>query len=436
MKTGSEAERRTMIQLHRSGMLHEEIAKVMKRSTAWVRKWCQRFREQGWEGLQDRVRTPKHRPSQLLEKVLQAIRRARKELEAEAKQPDKLSYVGAHAIRARMRRKHILPLPSISSIERELRCAGMTQPHQPTQIDEILYPHIHPSRPHILTQVDIFPKFLTGGQSVACFNAIDVVSRYPAGKQYASKRAVDAVDFLVYVWQTVGLSLYTQVDNESCFSGGFTHPHVLGQVLRLGLYVGTEILFSPFYHPESNGTVERFHQDYDRNTWAKITLANLAAVQTHSSRFFEEYRQSQHHSELQGHSPAELHLQGTFPRLPSDFQLPDKLPFTAGRVHFLRLVDNAKQISILNENWKVSKAQPNQGLWATLEFSQQGARLFVFDYAPDVRKRTCLAVHSFPLQESVVPLKVQFSRLFTSQHRNRRQGRASTSDTRVRATMS
>jgi transposase len=252
MKTEGETERRTLVNLSRGGMLQKEIARVMKRSPAWVRKWCQRFREQGWEGLQNQSCAPKHRPSQLLEKVRQAIRRARRELEAEAKQPDKLSYVGAHAIRARMRRKHILPLPSISSIERELRCAEMTQPRQPTLINEILYPHIQPSRPHQLTQVDIYPKFLTGGQSVACFNAIDVISRYPAGKQYATKRAVDALDFLVYVWQTVGLSFYTQTDNESCFSGGFTHPYVLGQVLHLGLYVGTELVFSPFYHPESN----------------------------------------------------------------------------------------------------------------------------------------------------------------------------------------
>jgi transposase InsO family protein len=62
------------------------------------------------------------------------------------------------------------------------------------------------------------------------------------------------------------LAKYTQIDNESCFSGGFTHPGVLGKVLRLGLYVGTELVFSPFRHPESNGYVERFHQDYNQNT--------------------------------------------------------------------------------------------------------------------------------------------------------------------------
>jgi hypothetical protein len=73
------------------------------------------------------------------------------------------------------------------------------------------------------------------------------------------RRAEDAADFLIHVWQEVGLPRYTQVDNEGCFSGGFTHPGVLGQVVRLALWVGTELVFNPMYNPESNGYVERFH---------------------------------------------------------------------------------------------------------------------------------------------------------------------------------
>jgi|SRR5271157_426178 len=410
MKTESEVERRTAIHLLRSGKTSQEAAKDLERSPAWVRKWCKRFQEAGWDGLQSRSRAPQHSPHQLPQRVRQAIRRVRSELEAEARKPGKLSYVGSHAIRARLQRKHIQPLPGISSIERELRSAGMTRPWKLKQAEEIQYPHIHPRDPHQLTQVDIFPKYLSGGQSVACFNAIDVVSRYPGGKQYATKRAEEAMDFLVYAWQTLGLSTYTQVDNEGCFSGGFTHPYVLGQVLRLGLYVGTELIFSPFYHPESNGFVERFHQEYDRNVWAKITLSNLTAVQTHSSHFFEEYRQSQHHSALQGSSPAELHLPGTFPRLPLDFKIPGKLPITVGRVHFIRLVSTARQVLLLNTHWDVPKAQENQGVWATLEFSMPGAKLFFFDQAPDVHKRICLAVHPFPLKESIVPLQSLFEK--------------------------
>ena len=53
-----------------------------------------------------------------------------------------------------------------------------------------------------------------------CFNAIDVVSRYPTGQVSTSRRASDACDFLIHVWQTIGLAQYTQVDNEGCFSGG------------------------------------------------------------------------------------------------------------------------------------------------------------------------------------------------------------------------
>ena len=369
MKPESEAERQTAIHLLRGGKTPKEIAKEMGRSPAWVRKWRQRFKKAGWKGLQSQSCAPKHSPHELPGKVRQAIRRVRSGLEAEARKPGKLSYVGSHAIRARLQRKRLQPLPSISSLERELRRAVMTRPWEPKQGDEIQYPHNQPSRPHQLTQVDIFPKYLTGGQSVACFNAIDVVSRYPGGQQHLTKRAEDAMDFLVYVWQTLGLSTYTQIDNEGCFSGGFTHSYVLGQVLRLGLYVGIELIFSPFYHPESNGTVERFHQEHERNVWAMVTLPDLAAVQIHPSCFFESYRQSQHHSALQGHSSAELHLKTSCPRLPMDFKLPDKLPLIAGRVHFIRLTNSARQISLLNTLWDVPKAQPNQGLWAALEFS-------------------------------------------------------------------
>jgi hypothetical protein len=127
--------------------------------------------------------------------------------------------------------------------------------------------------------VDIVPHCLLGGQAVACFNAIDVVSHYPSGLACISKRAQDAVAFLLQVWREVGVAHYTQLDNEACFSGGFTHAGVLGQVVRLGLYVGIEVIFSPLRHPASNGTVERFHQDYSRHVWQATELADVTAVE-------------------------------------------------------------------------------------------------------------------------------------------------------------
>ncbi len=402
-------ERQTAIHLLRSGLQPCEVAQQMGRSLSWVYKWKGRFEKTDrWDSLQSHSRAPIRRPQQFSEPVRQAIRQARSELEAEAALPGHLHYVGAPAVRARLREKDLSPLPSTATIERVLATAGMTRPQQPVE-PKTTYPHVRPGQPHQLCQVDIVPRYLLGGQSVACFNAIDVVSRYPAGQSSSTKRSTDAVDLLLYFWATVGIAKYTQVDNEACFSGGWTHPGVLGKVLRVALFVGTELVFSPFYHPESNGTVERFHQDYVAHVWADTQLTDLDDVQQQGQDFFQLYRQSRHHSALQGYSPAEKHAAFPVRKLPANFRLPSgKLPLTVGRVHFMRKVSPARTIKVLNLDWAVPLAQPNQGVWATLEFTVHGATLRVYDTAPDAPRRTCLVSHPFPLKESVQPLRPEF----------------------------
>lgn len=403
MEQSEEAIRRTAIHLLRSGKRPDEIAQELQHSVAWVYKWKRRFHQQGWDGLQSRSRAPKHHPRKLSEEVRQAIRSVRSELEIEAKEPGKLSYIGANAVHARLRKQKIKPLPSITSIERELRAAGMTRPRKQMDPSKVHYPHLRPVQPNQLVQVDIQPHHLPGGPCVSCFNAIDVVSRYPTGQQFLKKSTQEAAHFLLQVWEELGIPEYTQVDNEACFSGGFTHPGVLGKVVRLALMVGTELVFSPFYHPESNGTVERFHQDYDRNVWNKIELPNFQAVRHHSPVFFEAYRRSHHHAALNGHCPADLHFAQPLRELPEHLQLPSRLPIIAGSVHFIRRIDQDKKTKILNLEWEVPRAQVDQGVWATLQISRHGATLRFFDTAPDADKRTCLAAYPFPINEPVQP---------------------------------
>ena len=410
MKASNYTERKTAIQLLRSGKSASEVAKILKRSQSWVYKWRDRYEKGGRGGLQDQSRAPKSHPNELPKQVKREIRKARSELEAEAEEPGKLVYIGAPAIKDRLRKRKIRPLPSIGSIERELRNAGMTNPRQTEEPPKVKYPHLQPVRAHQLVQFDIFPHYLPGGACAACFNAIDVVSRYPAGIPSLTKRSVDAVQILLHVWRELGVPDYTQVDNESCFSGGFTHPHVLGKVLRLALLVGTELIYSPFYHPESNGTVERFHQDYDRNVWKKIEIPDLQAVRDYSPIFFAAYRMSRHHSALRGKSPAEIHLARPFHKLPASFRLPAKLPLTAGKVHFIRQVDQSRKVRILNVDWDVPLAKPDQGVWATLEISHHQAKLRIYNETPEAKRRRCLASHSFPIKDPVVPLQDKFRR--------------------------
>jgi len=46
------------------------------------------------------------------------------------------------------------------------------------------------------------------------------------------------------------------MDNEGCFTGGNTHPHVIGKVVRLCLMVKTQVIFIPIRHPKSNAFIK------------------------------------------------------------------------------------------------------------------------------------------------------------------------------------
>ena len=402
MAESTENLRRQAVQELRRGLAPTDVARLMDRSLSWVYKCRALYSKGGNEALRPKSRRPHHCAKALPPEVHAAIRAARASLEVEAAQPNALCYIGARAIQARLRQQSVTPLPGLSTIETEVRRAGLTHVRKAPPVVEVVYPHLAPQHAHELVQVDIVPHFLPGGTLVSAFNAVDTVSHYPTGIQCTHKRARDAVDFLLHVWRELGVPLYTQLDNEGCFSGGSTHRYVLGQVVRLGLWAGTQLLFSPYYHPESNGTVERFHQEYNRHTWRKQNFDTLESVQTASLPFFAAYRQSAHHSALAGLTPAQVHMQTALLALP-DASPPAPLPLYSGRIHFLRKVNADQQIQVLNVLWQVPGATPNTGVWTTLDLTPKGAALSVFDAAPDAPRRRCLATHPFPLAEPVLP---------------------------------
>lgn len=401
-------QRKTAIHLLRSGMSKSEVAQELDRCVSWVYKWQHRYEQEGWLGLHGRSRAPQHSPNRIPASVRQRVREARSELEAEAATKQGLQYIGAPAVQAKLQKKKVGRIPSTASIERILRAAAMTRPHQSKGEEKVSYPRLHPSQAQQLVQVDIVPHFLRGGQAIACFNGIDVVSRYPTGQAYERRRSQEAAQFLTQVWQQMGIPQYTQVDNEGCFSGGFTHPGVLGKVVRLALYVGTELVFSPVGHPQSNGSVERFHQDYDQHVWQDTDLHNRSQVQAQAEPFFSDYRHSRHHGALRGASPAEVHQRIPPRRLSPDFQLPiHRLPLTEGRIHFMRRVNPDHTVSVLNLTWSAPDAKPDRGVWVTLQLNTSGATLQIYDAAPDALQRTCLVEHPFPLKEPVQPIRAQ-----------------------------
>ena len=174
-------ERLTAIHLLRAGHSTAAVAEQLGRSQRWVRKWRQRYASAGWAGLPERSRAPQQHGRHIATEIRQLVIQARSELEAEAASGQGLKYIGGRAVRTELQGRLIGPAPSVPTIERILRTAGLTQRRQPAG-PEIRYPHVRPTAAHQLGQIDIVPHYLTGGQKVACFNGLDVVSRYPTGQ--------------------------------------------------------------------------------------------------------------------------------------------------------------------------------------------------------------------------------------------------------------
>ena len=407
------SERKNAIHLLRSGLSVRQVSEQLGHSPGWVSKWKIRYATQGWTGLTSQSRAPKRSPQEYDEEMRRTICQIRSELEAEAATGQGLYYVGAPTLRARLQTR--LPsgkrLPSTATIERVLHDAGMSRPIQ-VRMEAVDYPRLRPAAPHQVHQLDIVPHhFPKVGPAVACFNRLDIVSRYPTGETSAHKSSRDAARFLLKLWHDLGIATYTQMDNESCFCGGHTHSYVLGKVVRLCLLVGTQPVFIPIRHPKSNGAVERFHQAYNKHVWKAHYLDDLTTVNFHGDAFFTLYRAHHYPRLLRGQTPQQVHQSAVQRTLPAEFAPVLKtLPITEGHIHFIRKVEDDAAIPVLNARWTVPDSAIGPGVWATLTLStgQSNGLLAVYTDAPDQPARRCLITHPFPLPSRVVPLHPDF----------------------------
>ena len=69
----------------------------------------------------------------------------------------------------------------------------------------------------------------------------------------------------------------------------------------------------------------------------------------------------------------------------------------------MRRVQPDGTVSVLNVKWQVPNPDPQKGVWVTLDLTPQAATLSIYDAAPDVSTRNCLAAYPFPLKEPVLP---------------------------------
>lgn len=388
-----------------AGERRSEICRVLRRSTAWFDKWWARYRRDGRNGLKSRSRAPQHIHNKIKSEIETAIVRIRKVLEERTDPELKYAFIGAPTIRTELKRTRLRPLPSVRTIGRVLKRQRLSQPHRkrenPNQ-STAYCPLPVAQAANEVHAVDIVTRHVLGGERVCSFHLLDLATHYPYLNQYADKSAASAQIFLVAAWQTLGLPKFLQIDNEASFCGGHRHPRVFGQVVRLCLHLGVEVVFIPVYSPTKNADIESFNSDWDQAFWQSQRFQDLAHVQQESPIFEQWYRTRYEPPALKELTPAQARLDFVPCLLPANFDLhqtQQPLPLTAGKIHFIRLVNSQGQINVLNEAWSVSKKLVGQYVWATICTAQQ--RLSIYHQQSHNTPRQLLAEYEYEIAETV-----------------------------------
>ena len=396
--------RRTAIRWILKGLDSSTILKRLGRSRAWLSKWKKRFDKLGWEGLKGQPFGPHHSPHQYDQHARHLVIEARQRLLRR-----KVGLVGPRAIQGELRRARLLRrVPSLATIKRILRHAGSIKRSRPAR--EAYYPQPRATPGYVLYAMDWAARFLTGGGKVYAFHTLDLQTR-ALHQTISGDKSLQTVErHALAAWQILGLPDGLQMDNDAAFCGGYKAPRVFGRFVRLCLYFGIEPIFIPPSEAKRNGVVERLNGLWSQGFWQRQHFCSLAAVEGASPEFERWYWQQYAPPSLNGATPAQAQRQAE--RLPLRARqvraVPEELPITEGRLHFIRQVDQEGMLWLLNEDWKAGKRLAGEYVWATLITHERRLEIYHRRCADDP---VCLVkTFHYEISEPVARLLPDFKR--------------------------
>lgn len=404
-----DAQRRRMaVKLYRAGIPATEVARRLHHCRSWVHKWVQYRAHHPWTRFRSAPRAPHHHPNQLSAKSERRIVRLRQLLMRHRQPRLRFAPVGVRTLQKEWGRRYPEPAPSLSTIQRVLQRHHLTT-QAPTPCRRAYRPHPDATYPDAVHATDIITRWITGGEVVQTFNTVDIYSNDAYSTSHATKTAVAACHHLLQTWQQLGVPDVAQFDNESAFSGG-NHPWVLGQVVRLCLYMGIDVLFIPLGEADYNSPVETFNHLWAQRFWGLHPFTRRRDVSRVQRTFLTWYR-SQYIAPRQPDTPERMRLGAQVHTLASRdaIGLPKRLPICAGRVHAVRRVSPEGRVRFLNQTLRVGKRYRQRYVWLTLEPAQQRLSIWYQGRAGAPWKR--IKTVQAPMSESVVAAPKRFARL-------------------------
>ncbi len=396
--------RRLAFKLFDKGKSPAEILARIPRSRFWLFKWKKRFEQKGWQALDSLSKAPHHSPHEYSSKAVKLVVRLRKRMEKST-----AGLICARAIQQELRRHRLLhPLPSLSTIKRWLKDAGLIG--APTEsLAPAFYPTPQVGDDLVIFSCDWIARYLTGGEKVFVFHTIDLRTHALAQTRRADKSTKSACDHLLASCSELGIPDFLQLDNDAGFTGLGRTVRVFGRFVRLALYLGIELIFIPPGEAKRNHVVERVNGIWAESFWDKNHFTCLRDLERKSPKFlswYENYAPPVLGGLTVKQVAAGLRCKKLLRRQIA--QLPEELPLTAGRLHFIRQVNAQGEINILKEQWKVSKSLAGQYVWATIETRQE--KLFIYHRRSLHAQPRLIKQHAYEIDEKVQSLLPEFHR--------------------------
>lgn len=394
--------RRQAIRLWLKGFTPSAILKKIRRSRVWLRKWQKRFEQQGASGLRSHSRTPHHTPTICSPRLVRLIIQTRRRL---AKQ--KVGLIGARAIQRELRKTLGQQTPSLATIKRVLHTHRLTGP--PPAVSAAYFPKPLRTVDGTLHALDWTCRYLEAGRKVYAFHTLNLRTRACTQTIAADKSGDTVFQHCWITWKTLGIPQFLQLDNDAAFCGGYKTPRLFGQFVRLCLYVGIELIFLPVAEPKCNGEVEELNGLWGHAFWERRRFASFGHVLRASPEFIHWYMTDYAPPLLINVTPAQAQRHEPQHRLTAIqlAHLPDPLPLTAGRIHFLRKVKPDGTISVLNETWKVSKRLAGQYVWITI--TTHCRRLDIWYQRTTQQAWRLLKTCAYDIPETIARLKPEFA---------------------------
>jgi transposase InsO family protein len=341
-------------------------------------------------------------------RVVRLILRTRRRL---AKQVAGL--IGPRAIRRELRKVLGKHAPSLTTIKRVLQTYHVI----PVPTTPVYFPKLLTTMIGVLHALDWTCRYLEDGPKVYAFHTLNLRTRACAQTIATDKSSQTVIGHCLTTWKTLGIPDFLQLDNDSAFCGGYTAPRLFGQFVRLCLYLGIELIFLPVAEPKRNGEIEEFNGLWGGPAfWERHRFASIKHVARTSTKFIDWYLTDDTPPALAGLTPQQAQRRES-KRLLTATQIahiPNPLPITAGRVHFIRKVKPDGTISVFNETWKVSKRLAGQYVWATILTHRR--RLEIWSQRSAQQEWCLRKTYRYDIAETVARLKPEFAHLRLAQN--------------------